>query len=81
MSPATLPVITRFDQLAWKEVQAHVSARIDQLREQLETPGLPEAQTEQTRGAIRELRALLKQQDAKPQIAPRHIYTNYEEKR
>jgi hypothetical protein len=43
----------------WRAVSAWAAERIEQYRLRLENPGLPPAETENLRGAIRELRVLV----------------------
>lgn len=47
----------------WLAVQAWVQERIAQHQRVLETAGLPQDQTENSRGAIRDLRVLLRLPD------------------
>jgi hypothetical protein len=44
----------------WRVVKAHVTAQLATYREQVETQGIPPDETENLRGAIAELKALLK---------------------
>lgn len=51
----------------WVAIQAHVKARIEALRDELEHPS-DEAEAQMIRGAIRELRETLKLSDTPPPI-------------
>lgn len=48
------------DSLTWLAVKAWAEKRITQNQRFLETEGIPQDQTENTRGSIKELRALLR---------------------
>lgn len=68
------PLKTDFNSRAWLDISRHIDERIAELQLELEGLGLPEAQTQQTRGRIAELRLLLKQQESRPQVPTRDIY-------
>jgi hypothetical protein len=71
-----IPAITEFKTACWRQVRAHVEARLAELRELNDTQGLTEAQTEGIRGRIAELKLLLKLDEELKSVPTRDIYHN-----
>lgn len=65
---------TDFTSRVWRDVAEFARARIAELREHNDTPGLPEAQTEGVRGEIKALKALIASAEPPRAVARRDIY-------
>ncbi|MGZ5648766.1 MAG: hypothetical protein ACXWG8_00400 [Usitatibacter sp.] len=75
-----LKLTTDFESRAWRDLTQYAEARIAELREQNDSPGLTEAQTGVIRGRIAELKALLRQAEPARNVPTRDIYLNHDEK-
>lgn len=74
--PVSLPENFNYAGPEWRQISEYIVARIAELREQNDFPGMTEAQTGGIRGRIAELKQLLAMAQARPVVPHRNIYHN-----